>query len=372
MRICVVSPLYAIAGVPLAQLRFARALAKLGHEVDLVLGRVNEGYVLPPVPEVNVIVLDRPNVRSMFLPLCGYLRTKRPDVVFSAEDHLNVVVTLAAITSNSKVKISGSSRVTPFDTYSDRPFTKRWVLKLLSRAVMWRTDALTCVSADMVAQYQTVFPSSRHVCVYNIVDDAFSRRRMTEAVDDPWLQQADSPLIVAAGRLAPWKGFADLIQAMKVVATRRPARLMILGDGPLRQQLQEMIDGLGLSEVVRLAGYVENPLKYFARAKVFVLSSHVEGLPNVLVEAMMCGCTPVATDCPTGPREVLSDGKYGYLVPMKDPLALAAGIERALDQPMSRHLLAQAVRPFEESSVIARHFEVLGIEAPAPTGRAQA
>lgn len=372
MRICVVSPLYAIAGVPLAQLRFARALVNMGHRVDLVFGRVNEGYTVPPVPEVNVVVLNRPNVRGMFLPMCRYLHKEKPDVVFSAEDHLNLVVTLAAIACNSKAKISGSSRVTPFDTYSDKPFTKRWALKQLSLAVMWRTDALTCVSADMVHQYRSVFPSSRHVCAYNIVDDASSRRRMTEAVDDQWLERGGSPLIIAAGRLAPWKGFADLIRAMKIVIWRRPARLMILGDGPLRLELQQLVNDLGLSEVVRLAGYVENPLKYFARAEVFVLSSHVEGLPNVLVEAMMCGCTPVATDCQTGPREVLNDGKYGYLVPVRDPVALAAGIDEALDQPMPRHLLAQAVRPFEESAVIARHFELLGIGAPAPSRRPQA
>ena len=138
---------------------------------------------------------------------------------------------------------------------------------------------------------------------------------------------------------------------------------MILGDGPLRSELEALIIELGLDDVVSLLGYVENPLKYFARADVFVLSSHVEGLPNVLVEAMMCGCTPVSTDCPTGPREVLQDGKYGYLVPQRDPVALAAGIEQALDRPIPKELLAEAVRPFEEGAVLSRHFEVLGLGA---------
>lgn len=361
MKICVVSPLFALAGVPLAQLRFATALAAGGHEVDLVLGKVNEGYVLPPVPGVNVVVLDRPNVRSMFLPLCRYLHRSKPEIVFSAEDHLNVVVLLAAIAVRSRAKISGSSRVTPFDTYSDAPFTKRWVLKQLSRAVMWRADALTCVSEDMVAQYRTVFRDPPHVCVYNIVKDKASAHRMTEAADDPWLGGDRPPLAVAAGRLAPWKGFDDLIRAMKLVTARRPARLIILGDGPMRQELQDLIHREGLEDSVRLLGYVENPLKYFARSDVFVLSSHVEGLPNVLVEAMMCGCTPVATDCPTGPREVLQGGKYGYLVPPRDPAGLAAGILQALDRPVARHLLLEAVRPFEEATVIARHFEILNM-----------
>ena len=138
---------------------------------------------------------------------------------------------------------------------------------------------------------------------------------------------------------------------------------MILGDGPLRSELEALIIELGLEDVVSLLGYVENPLKYFARADVFVLSSHVEGLPNVLVEAMMCGCTPVSTDCPTGPREVLHDGKYGYLVPVRDPVAMAIGIEKALDYPISKQLLADAVRPFEEGAVLARHFNVLSLVA---------
>ncbi len=363
MKICVVTPRFAIAGVPLAQLRFARALADKGHDVDLVVGYVDPMYEFPKVAGVNSLRWNQPQVRGMLLPLWRYLRTAKPDVVFSAEDHLNAVVLLSAITSGSKAKISGSSRVTPFDTYSSVPFAKRWFLKYLMRAVTWRADALTCVSKDMVDQYRCVFDAPPHVCVYNIVDDRNSRLRMREQVEHEWFSCKNGPVLVAAGRLAPWKGFADLIRAMKELPRQKRARLMILGDGPLRSELEALIIELGLEDVVSLLGYVENPLKYFARADVFVLSSHVEGLPNVLVEAMMCGCTPVSTDCPTGPREVLHDGKYGYLVPVRDPIAMAIGIEKALDHPISKQLLADAVRPFEEGAVLARHFNVLGLVA---------
>jgi glycosyltransferase involved in cell wall biosynthesis len=361
MKICVVTPLYAIAGVPLAQLRFARVLASKGYDVDLMIGRIDPEFQFPDISGITVLNLNRRKVRGMFFPLVQYFYSAKPDVVFSAEDHLNTVVQLAAIFSRSKAKISGSSRVTPFDTYSNVPFTKRWFLKHITRAVMWRADVLTCVSRDMVEQYRKVFVSPPHVCVYNIVDDKLSRLRMNEAVDHEWLLRKDSPVLVAAGRLAPWKGFADLIRAMSVVSQRRQARLLILGDGPLRSELEALIFELNLSDVVSLLGYVENPLKYFVHADVFVLSSHVEGLPNVLVEAMMCGCTPVSTDCPTGPREVLQDEKYGYLVPMRDPVAMAAGIEKALDKPISKERLAEAVRPFEEGEIIEKHFKVLGL-----------
>lgn len=361
MKISIVTPRYAIAGVPLAQLRFARALADKGYEVDLVIGYVDPQYPVPLVAGVNVCLWHHKNVRAMLLPMWRYLRAARPDIVFTAEDHLNAIVLIAAIASGSRAKISCSSRVTPFDTYSNVPFTKRWGLKQIMRAVMWRADALTCVSWGTVKEYRQVFESPSHVCIYNIVDDKHSRLMMQEPAEHDWFSCKACPVLVAAGRLAPWKGYADLIHAVKLLSERRRVRLIILGDGPLRAALDELIVGLSLSDCVRLEGYVGNPLKYFMHADVFVHSALVESLGNVLVEAMMCGCTPVSTDCPTGPREVLQDGKYGYLVPMRDPVAMAAAIERALDNPIPKSLLAEAVRPFEDETVIGRHFEALGI-----------
>ncbi len=366
LKILVVTPVFALSGVPLAQIRFARALANRGHEVELVIGNIHPDYPFPDVPEITVRHLQKRNARAMLLPLIKLFKNAKPDVVFSAEDHLNAFVLLAAILSGTKAKISGSSRVTPYDTYPKRFLSKGTILKQLMKAVMWRADALTCVSIDMVQQYRTVFDDPPHVAVYNIVDDASSRLRMMEPVNDPWLVDDDGvPVIVAAGRLAPWKGFDTLVLAMKELLKTKHARLLILGDGPSRADLEGMITENGLQDSVKLPGYVSNPLKYYRNADVFVLSSRVEGLPNVLVEAMMCGCTPVSTDCPTGPREVLDGGKYGYLVPVDDPIAMAAAIAEAMDAPKSRELLSKAIIPFAEDAVIDRHFEILGLSGQA-------
>lgn len=361
LRIVVMTPRYAISGVPLAQWRFAAALAAEGHAVDLIVGRCDPDLTVPPAAGVVVHVIGARHVREMALPIWRYLRDVKPDVVFSAEDHLTTIVLIVAILARSRAKISGSSRVTPFDTYSSVVFTKRWVLKWAARLVARRADALTCVSLDMVAQYRQVFPHTRHVCVYNIVDQPAARAKRDAPVDDPWFTVGDVPLIVAAGTLAPWKGFDDLIRAIGILRQARAVRLVIFGEGPLRQDLEALVEAEGLSDCIRLPGRVDNPLKYFAHADVFALSSHVEGLPNVLVEAMLCGCTPVATDCPTGPREVLQDGRYGYLVLMRDPDALAQGLAQALDRPMSAATLAEGVRPFEERRVLDRHFALLGL-----------
>ena len=112
---------------------------------------------------------------------------------------------------------------------------------------------------------------------------------------------------------------------------------------------------------MRLLGFQSNPLKYFNKADVFVLSSYFEGLPNVLVEAMASGCTVVSTDCPTGPREVLQDGKFGELVPMHDPEAMAEAINRALNNPVPDDMIRQAITPFTEDYIIQQHLKSLGL-----------
>jgi glycosyltransferase involved in cell wall biosynthesis len=225
---------------------------------------------------------------------------------------------------------------------------------------MPRANALTCVSEDMVQQYRQVFPSSKHICIYNIIDSEASASALAETIEDEWLTIKTGPMLVAAGSLVKWKGFADLIHAMDFIVKKSTAKLIILGEGPMRHELEKLIIELDLERSIKLVGNVSNPLKYFSRCEIFVLSSHVEGLPNVLVEAMMCGCTPVSTNCPTGPREVLRDGKFGYLVPVCDPRALADGVLTAIEKPIPRQLLTKAIQPFSSSAVLSKHFNALG------------
>ena len=362
MKIAIITPRFSISGVPLAQIRFARSLADKGFDVDLIIGHIPKKNKLPPLPNLNKIIVTKNNkVKFMLVPIMKYLVLNKPKIIFSAEDHLNIIVIFAAILTFSSVKISGSSRVTPYDTYSSKIFSKGWVLKQLMKLVMWRADVLTCVSKDMVKQYGKVFKNPKHVYAYNIVDDYTSRSRLNEDVDHEWFNEKKTPIILAAGKLAPWKGFSYLIKAIKIIEKKTDAKLIILGDGELRNELQKLINDLGLSNRIQLLGYVENSLKYFSKANIFVLSSLVEGLPNVLVESMLCGCTPVSTNCPTGPNEVLNNGKYGYLVNVKDAKDLARGINEALKKPIDKMKLEKAITPFRDTEVIKRHFKLLNI-----------
>ena len=162
-------------------------------------------------------------------------------------------------------------------------------------------------------------------------------------------------------KISYMEGFDNLINAFAECKKSIIMKLIILGDGPLKSKLNSQIQELNLEDSIELTGYVDNPLNYYSNADVFVLSSRVEGLPNVLVEAMMCGCTPVSTDCPTGPRELLQDGKYGYIVPVDDYKKLAKAKINAIKTPIEKERLQEAVKPFEEKTVIESHFTALGI-----------
>ena len=361
MKICVIAGRYGLSGVPLAQYRLAKALAKLGHEVVLVFGLVNAGCTMPSSEKFKILTLNKNRVSLMFFNLIKIVKYKNFDLIFSAGDHLNIMVLLAAIVSRSGIKISCSSRVTPYDTYSDKIFSKGWFLKIIMKLVMYRANVFSCVSKDMVLQYKKIFKSSKHVLIYNIIEDSDSKLKINESVDEEWLVNKKNPVIIAAGTLEPWKGFEDLIYAFKKLLNHTKAKLIILGDGSLRKNLEKQINNLEINEHVKLKGSVANPLKYFSRSDVFALSSHVEGMPNVLIEAMMAGCTPVSTCCDTGPKEILSSGKYGYLVPVKNPEALSIGLLKAINNPISKKILNEVVVSFKEKNVVNEHFKQLNI-----------
>jgi glycosyltransferase involved in cell wall biosynthesis len=368
MKICVAVARFSFTGVPLAQIRLARALAARGHDVELVFGDAPAADSLPDRGRAGLVVLGQASAARMLIPFCRYLRRAKPDLIFSAQDHLNGVVLLAAILTGSKAKISGSCRVNPFYTYSNRPLTRKWLFRQAMRTVMWRADALTCVSTGMIDEYRVFFRDPPHVTVHNLIDDAPSRARMHEPVDHPWFVDKNVPIVIGAGTLSPRKGFGDLVAAFgRLIDAGRDIRLVIFGEGPSRAELEQQVRDLGLEGRVSLPGQISNPLRYFARADVFALTSHFEGLPNVLIEAMMCGCSLVATDCPSGSAEALGHGRYGRVIPVGDIASVADAIAELLDRPTEPALLAEGVRRFGEEAVIARHFELLGL-----AGREQA
>ena len=184
-------------------------------------------------------------------------------------------------------------------------------------------------------------------------------RKVREVPDHPWCKEPEPPLIVSIGRLHRQKDFPTLLIAFSRLVQHRPARLLVLGKGPLLHELLALARELGISGHVDFPGFVENPYAYLARARLFVLSSRHEGIGNVLIEAMACGCPVVSTDCPYGPDEILEGGRWGELVPVGDPVALAAAMVRAMESPHRREALRDRASFFSSKRAVSRYEELL-------------
>ena len=185
----------------------------------------------------------------------------------------------------------------------------------------------------------------------------------------PWLSDGKLPIVVGAGRLTRQKDFPTLIKAFAKVIAIRPMRLIILGEGDDRPKLTALARNLGIEAHVSLPGFEANPYAFINRASLFVLSSIWEGSPNVLTEALALGIPAVATDCQSGPREVLQNGRYGPLVPIGDPDALAKAMLKVLADPPDAEFLKTAVREFTVAFSSRRYLDLL-LGSPAAAGMA--
>jgi glycosyltransferase involved in cell wall biosynthesis len=180
-------------------------------------------------------------------------------------------------------------------------------------------------------------------------------------VEHPWFARGECPVFVTVGRLIEQKDHSTLLQAFASLRKQRNARLLVLGEGEARPQLERLAGSLGLRNDVSLPGFADNPYAYMSRAAGFVLSSAREGLPTVLIEALALGVPVISTDCPSGPREILKDGTLGALVPVGDVSALAGAMNRILDDRstccVNPAALEEGLRPFQQENAVDAYLD---------------
>jgi glycosyltransferase involved in cell wall biosynthesis len=202
-------------------------------------------------------------------------------------------------------------------------------------------------------------PLDRIQVIYNpiVTPDLFEKSKAF--LNHPWYKKGEPPVLLAVGRLTKQKAFDVLIRAFAQIRKDQSARLIILGEGEERPALEGLIKEYKLEQDISMPGFVPNPYPYMAHAAVFVLSSRWEGLPTVLVEALALGTSIVSTDCPSGPREILLDGKYGKLVPVDDPSALAVAITASLSATTSDRPSRESWRSFDLEYAVDQYINIL-------------
>jgi glycosyltransferase involved in cell wall biosynthesis len=376
-------------------LDLARAFSTLGCRVDLVVCR-REGELLSQVPReirtvelgvsplrqviYSLVRLPRETARALLglllrtsrrkirtLPsLEGYLIEERPDVLLASSSIPNLLALWAVRLTGMHTRLiikQDSSLVTNGRKGND-PFRRRLPFFMSS----WYPQAyeIIAVSNGIAHELYEVLgiPEERIRVIYNPVDLDRIASRAAEPLDDPWFRRGEPPVILAAGRLIPQKDYPTLLYAFSRLRRNKQLRLLILGEGKERSRLEAMIRDFGLAEDVRLPGFQPNPYPYMARAAVFVLSSTSEGLANVVIEALACGIPVVSTACPHGPAEILENGKYGRLVPVGNPEALAQAIESTLTGKIDHHNGAKRAKDFELATVAQQYLRLLFHDVP--------
>lgn len=362
-RVALFTTSLAGGGAERVMLRLAQGLTERGLDVDLVLSRAS-GPCMDEVPSsVRLVDLHAPRIVASLPALIGYLRRERPSVMLSALNAANVVALLARRLARVPIRVVVAEHSTPSRAATGSSDLRKRIMPLLMRWTYPWADAVVAVSNGVAQDLLRVVPlhrSSLHV-IYNPVVTPELFTKAEETVDHPWFAPEQPPVILAVGRLTPAKDFPTLIRAFAVVRKTRQARLMILGEGEERSRLERLVGKLGLDNDVALPGYVSNPYKFMSRAAVFVLSSRWEGLPTVLIEALALGTPVVSTNCPSGPVEILENGRWGRLVPVGNPEKLAEAILQVLQNPRRASRDVPAVRRFEQVFATEQYLRVLGI-----------
>jgi glycosyltransferase involved in cell wall biosynthesis len=303
--------------------------------------------------------------------LVRYLACERPAAMLATLSHANVVAVLARRLAGSPTRLvlrEGSPLDPPLPAEGRR--AKLRALRLLVRWVYPQADRLVANAPTLARELadHLAIPHREVAVLPNPLDREALRFRAELPVAAADLPAApDGPLLVAAGRLVPQKDFAALLHAFAHLCSTLPARLVILGEGPLRRELVAAVHQLGLDQRVRLPGFREQLPAFLRDAAAFVLPSRWEGTSNALLEAWASGVTPVLADFPGAAETLLgADGApYGLLAPATDPAAFASALAAAVRAPLPPARLLARAAEHDLARVLPLYRSVLGLEDPA-------
>jgi glycosyltransferase involved in cell wall biosynthesis len=293
--------------------------------------------------------------------LWRYMKIRSPRVLLSAGTRANLIACLTKRLHHPAAKVVLSIHNTLSKELTELPYFRRWRRMKFIRALYHKADGFICVSNGVAEDLAVCagIPRTSIQVIYNPIVTPEIMKQAEVSVSHQWFQSNHPPVILGAGRLTTQKDFATLIKAFSLVQAKIPSRLVILGEGDNRDELKRLVRKLNLEQMVDLPGFVENSVAYMKRARLFVLSSAWEGFGNVLVESMAVGTPVVATDCPSGPREILLDGKIGALVSPKRPDMLAQAIIQTLVAPPNPAVLQKRSAEFSAEESARRYLKFL-------------
>ncbi|MGJ7461990.1 glycosyltransferase [Halomonas sp. MA07-2] len=361
-KISILLPNLCGGGAERVNIDLAHEFATAGHDVEFVLMQA-QGELLPEtLLSFDVVDLATPRARSLPLTLIRYLRRRRPDVLIAAMWPLTVIAPLAGRLSGHRCKVLVSEHCNLTSQYRNWGRMHRAMMRA-SMALGFRlADCRVGVSAGVAEDAATIsrLPFDAFKVVHNPVPPRPEpSAEVIKRTEELW-GAPPGARILTVGTMKAMKNHPLLLRAFAEL-DRPEARLMFVGDGSGRNELLSLARELGVADRVILVGFHPDPTPFYQTADVFALSSDYEGFGNVIVEAMACGTPVVATDCPSGPGEILDSGSYGRLVPVGNSTALASAIAVTLDEPAPKELLQSRAEDFHPAKAARAYLHLLGL-----------
>ncbi len=339
----------------------ARGLAEHGSRVTFVVSNTMGELAHKVSRSINLVDLESRSIWKSIPKLARYLHHEPPEILVSALDHANVTALLARRLSGEGVPIIVTTHTMISMAVRSKARITSEALLVAMRALYPTAEGVVAVSnavARDVSAITGLATRSIHVIPVPLVMGEIAHLSQSPS-PSPLFQPGNAPVVISVGSLYPHKDHRTLIEAVAIARRTTPIRLIILGEGPERARLENLIEDLDLEGTVSMPGFIGNPYAWIARSATFVLPSKWEGLPTVLLEAMACGVSPVATDCPGGVAELLGEGRYGVLTPVGDPSAMAEAILGILKRPIAPSELKQRAMQFASEKIVERYQKLI-------------
>ena len=349
-----------VGGAEKSTVNLLNNLDKSSYTLSLILAN-KEGEFLKDIREDLVIInLGTYSLVKIFFKLIKYFKKEKPDIFISIFPRFSIASIMAKIFSRSDTKIIVIEHtVFSLAATNARNFFRRIIARFLFPLLMKffyrNSEAIICVSKGVAEDILKITGLREKIkVIYNPIIDSKIYALAEEKASHPWILNKDCPVISAVGRLVKAKDYPALLYALSLVVNEKQAKLLILGDGEERKELELLANRLGIAEKVDFLGFQKNPYKFISKSNIFVLSSIQEGFPTVIIEAMACGVPVISTDCKAGPNEIIENRENGLLVPVGDEKSLAEAILQLLNSKALREKFSREGRNIAEYFTIEK------------------
>lgn len=361
MKISLLLPDLRGGGAERVMLDLAREFGNAGHQVEIALMRAVGDFLLGAKREFCVVDLATPRARNLLFTFARHIRRSRPDAILVAMWPLTVIAPLAARLAGFRGRLIISEHAMLSWQYADHGALYGLALRASVFAGYRLANARVGVSRGTCSDMAALARMSRDkfVPIHNPVRPV-DQSEFVDLHSANVIWGSGRPRILTVGNLKAVKNHSLLLHAFAALDIPE-ARLMLLGQGQNEASLRTLAQDLGIADSVIFAGFHPDPAQFYASADLFVLSSDHEGFGNVIVEALSYGLDVVSTDCPSGPAEILQNGRFGHLVPVGDAHALASAMEDALSAPADAEALKRRAADFAPEIAACKYLELLGL-----------